>query len=123
MTTMSREREPSAADQALRDLMGLLALPALWVGRDAATVLQLTTEAVNRIVGTAVCLLHAPLVPDTVPATVLQLGGVRVSHEAWTDFIVACRQMPDSADTANALESPLGTLRVVRLYLGPAGRA
>ena len=123
MTTMSREREPSAADQALRDLMGLLALPALWVGRDAATVLQLTTEAVNRIVGTAVCLLHAPMVPDTGPATVLQLGGVRVSHEAWTDFIVACRQMPDSADTANALESPLGTLRVVRLYLGPAGRA
>jgi len=123
MTTMSREREPSAADRALRDLMGLLALPALWVGRDAATVLQLTTEAVNRIVGTAVCLVHAPLVPDAPPTTMLQLGGVRVSHEAWADFIDACRQMPDTAETATPLESPLGTLCVVRLYLGPAGRA
>ncbi|WP_423600280.1 hybrid sensor histidine kinase/response regulator [Roseateles sp. MS654] len=120
---MSREREPSAADRALRDLMGLLALPALWVGRDAATVLQLTTEAVNRIVGTAVCLVHAPLVPHGAPTTMLQLGGVRVSHEAWTDFIDACRQMPDAAEIATPLESPLGTLRVVRLYLGPAGRA
>lgn len=123
MITMSREREPSASDQALRDLMGLLALPALWVGRDAATVLQLTTEAVNRIVGTAVCLIHAPLVPDAASATILQLGGVRVPQDAWSDFIVACRQMPDTAESATSLESPLGTLRVVRLYLGPAGRA
>lgn len=121
--TMSRERESSAADQALRDLMGLLALPALWVGRDAATVLQLTTEAVNRIVGTAVCLVHAPLVPDAMPTTMLHLGGVRIGHEAWGDFIQACRQMPDSAETSVPLESPMGTLRVVRLYLGPAGRA
>ncbi|WP_158218786.1 hybrid sensor histidine kinase/response regulator [Roseateles aquatilis] len=121
---MYRERDPSAADQALRDLMGLLALPALWVGRDAATVLQLTTEAVNRIVGTAVCLVHAPLVPDAIPTTMLQLGGERIAHEpAWTDFIDGCRRMPDTAEDATPLESPLGTLRVVRLFLGPAGRA
>jgi len=103
--------------------MGLLALPALWVGRDAATVLQLTTEAVNSIVSTAVCLVRAPLAPGAVPATLLHVGGVRVEAEAsWDEFIDTCLRIDEGAEDPQALPSPLGTLRVVRLHLGPAGR-
>lgn len=36
-------------EQGIRDLMGLLALPALWAGRDSETVLRLTIEAVERL--------------------------------------------------------------------------
>ncbi|SEL06331.1 His Kinase A (phospho-acceptor) domain-containing protein [Roseateles sp. YR242] len=116
-------RPASASDEALRDLMGLLALPALWVGRDAATVLQLTTEAVNSIVSTAVCLVRAPLAPGAVPATLLYVGGVRVEAEAsWSLFMQACMKMEEGAEDPVGVGSPLGTLRVVRLYLGPAGR-
>ncbi len=113
----------SAADEALRDLMGLLALPALWVGRDAATVLQLTTEAVNSIVSTAVCLVRAPLSAGAEPSTWLYVGGVQVDAEsAWDGFIDTCLRIDEGPEDPVALTSPLGTLRVVRLHLGPAGR-
>jgi signal transduction histidine kinase/ActR/RegA family two-component response regulator len=116
-------RPASAADEALRDLMGLLALPALWVGRDASTVLQLTTEAVNSIVSTAVCLVRAPLAPGVEPTTLLYVGGVRVEAEAaWDDFIRSCLRIDEGPEDPVGLGSPLGTLRVVRLHLGPAGR-
>ncbi len=116
-------RPTSAADEALRDLMGLLALPALWVGRDAATVLQLTTEAVNSIVSTAVCLVRAPLSGGAEPSTWLYVGGVQVDAEdAWDGFIDTCLQIDEGPEDPVALSSPLGTLRVVRLHLGPAGR-
>lgn len=115
-------RPATAADEALRDLMGLLALPALWVGRDAATVLQLTTEAVNSIVSTAVCLVRAPLSAGAEPTTWLYVGGVQVDAEdAWDGFIEACLQVDEGPEDPVALPSPLGTLRVVRLHLGPAG--
>lgn len=116
-------RPTSPADEALRDLMGLLALPALWVGRDAATVLQLTTEAVNSIVSTAVCLVRAPLSAGAEASTWLYVGGVEVDAEsAWDGFIDACLHIDEGPEDPVNLSSPLGTLRVVRLHLGPAGR-
>lgn len=34
--------------KSLRDLMGLMALPGLWIGRDGQGILQLTFEAIER---------------------------------------------------------------------------
>lgn len=114
----------ASSDEALRDLTGLLALPALWVGRDAATVLQLTTEAVNRIVGTAVCLVHSPASAEGPFQELLHVGGVAVdARPHWHEFIRACQGLGDGADEVMPIESPLGTLRVVRLFLGAAGRS
>lgn len=36
--------------KSLRDLMGLLALPGLWIGRDGRAILQLTFEAIERTI-------------------------------------------------------------------------
>jgi signal transduction histidine kinase/CheY-like chemotaxis protein len=55
--------------------MGLLALPALWAGRDGATVMQLMTEAVERIVPLNVSFVDVPFAPDAGGTTTLRLDG------------------------------------------------
>ncbi|MCG7371565.1 hypothetical protein MHL40_02605 [Pseudomonas luteola] len=43
-------QEGDSSERGIRDLMGLLALPALWAGREGETVLRLMIEAAERIV-------------------------------------------------------------------------
>ena len=56
---------PAAGDShfVLRDLMGLMALPALWVGKGEETILQLMTDAVSRIVPVVVTYVVVQLPP------------------------------------------------------------
>lgn len=108
------------AQQNLRDLLGLLALPALWVGRDAATVLQLMTEAAERVVRLDLTYVDVTLLPDQTSITTLRVDGrsANPDHTAeWQEALRAFERMPISS-AASRHDTPIGSLRVMRLSMG-----
>ena len=109
-----------AAERSFRDLMGLLALPALWLGRDGSTVLRLVAEAVERIVALDLCYVSAPLLRGEPPFTSLRLNGRPVSVDdrlIWHDAIDVCESMSVGAVPVSQA-TPSGDMRVLRLRLG-----
>ncbi|MEO6033319.1 MAG: HAMP domain-containing sensor histidine kinase [Burkholderiaceae bacterium] len=115
--------EPTA-ERSLRDLIGLLALPALWVGRDGATVLRLMSEAVERVVRLDVLFIDVPFVPHQPRLTVLRLGGAPASPaqaDAWKPGLESWGDLPIGR-VATLCETLSGPLQVVRLSLGYSAR-
>jgi signal transduction histidine kinase/ActR/RegA family two-component response regulator len=115
-----RRLDDSRIQQSLRDLMSLLALPALWAGRDGAGVLQLMTQAVERIVEMDMSYVNVPLLPNESPVITLRLNGNTANDEQirlWQSALDAWESMPINAP-AISCETPLGTLRVIRLSMG-----
>ncbi len=103
--------------RSLRDLAGLLTLPSLWVGRDAETVLQMTTEAIERLVPVEMSYAFAPLWSDKVPLTRLRFNGLTALESEvreWSATISAMDEMP-LPSTARVVDTPIGEMRVVRL--------
>ena len=116
--TEGRSRE--VAERSLRDLMGLLALPALWSGRDGSTVIQLMIQAVERIVRLDICYAHVPLLPDASPVDTLRLREAEAASDVrrgWQTAIDAWRSMPIGT-RAVVQATPAGPQRMVRLSMG-----
>ena len=112
--------EAAASRRSIRDLMGLLALPALWIGRDTETVLQLTTEAVERIVDLDMTYVDVNFPAEQLVFSRLRVRGITETAarlERWQDALHALRQMPLSSE-ASVQSTPIGALRVVRLSMG-----
>jgi len=111
---------PDAAERSLRDLMGLLALPALWAGRDGRTIIELMTQAVERIVRLDICYAHVPLLPDAPAFDILRLRGAEATadaRQAWEPAVEAWRRMPiGPRPVLNA--TPSGEQRMVRMSMG-----
>ena len=100
--------------------MGLLALSAVWAGRDGATVLQLMTEAVERIVRLDMSYVNVPLVADQPPITALRIDGSAATEDdipLWRDALSAWQNMPKRGAPVSH-KTPAGTLRVIRLGMG-----
>ncbi len=113
--------EPAPSQEVLRDLMGLLALPALWAGRDGETILDLMTQAVERIVPLTVSCVQVPILPSQPATRVLRVNGRALDDAqalAWAPFVQACNGMAHHMDKSTLQDTPLGPLRVIRLYLG-----
>ena len=109
-----------AAERSFRDLMGLLALPALWLGRDGSTVLRLVAEAVEHIVALDLCYVNAPLLRGEPPFTSFRLNGRPVSVDdqlIWQDAIDVWQNISIGAAPVSQ-GTPSGDLRVLRLRLG-----
>ncbi|NML17443.1 hybrid sensor histidine kinase/response regulator [Azohydromonas caseinilytica] len=116
---------PAPSQEVLRDLMGLLALPALWAGRDGETILELMTQAVERIVPLTVSCVQVPILPSQLPTRVLRVNGRTLDDAqtlAWEPFVQACNGMAHHTDKSMLQDTPLGPLRVIRLYLGSGSR-
>lgn len=114
-----------AVEQGIRDLMGLLALPALWAGRDGDTVLQLMAEAVERIVPLRFSLAQALLPGRAQPVSQLRVDGAYRQGDALADWSAEIQawnigRHPDGR--AYDAQTPLGRMRIVHLSLG-YGRA
>lgn len=108
------------AENALRDLMGLLALPALWAGRDGAGIVELMTQAIERIVALDVCYVEVPLLPERTPLVQLRLRGALVDMTragAWQDCVAGWHQLPIGS-RVNSCETPSGFVRMIRLSMG-----
>lgn len=56
--------EPADEKHVVRDMMGLLALPAMWAERDGETILQIMTEAIECIVPLRFSYVHVKLLPE-----------------------------------------------------------
>jgi signal transduction histidine kinase/CheY-like chemotaxis protein len=108
-------------DRNIRDLMGLLALPALWAGRDGQTILQITIEAAERIVPMRFAMANVQLLPDTPRHHVLRLDGEYIYESERCDWEAVVGEweqtrLPDGR--VHQLSTPLGPMRVVRLSMG-----
>ncbi|MCQ4251527.1 ATP-binding protein [Pseudomonas stutzeri] len=116
-----RRLEEDAAASSIRDLMGLLALPALWAGRDGQSILNITIEAVERIVPLRFSMATVQLPPGQTRHTVLRLDGQYVDESVRADWDIASAAW-DQARTlygrAHTLPTPLQPMRVVRLSMG-----
>jgi signal transduction histidine kinase/CheY-like chemotaxis protein len=113
--------DDSAADRSIRDLMGLLALPALWAGRDGPTILQITIEAAERIVPLRFAMANVKLLPDIPKHSVLRLDGQyadAAERAEWEAATIEWEQtrLPDGR--VLELSTPLRPMRVVRLSMG-----
>lgn len=113
--------DDATADRSIRDLMGLLALPALWAGRDGQTIVQITIEAAERIVPMRFAMADVKLLPDTPNHRVLRLDGHYIDALERAAWEAAAREweqtrLPDGR--VHELSTPHQPMRVVRLSLG-----
>ena len=112
------------AHRSLRDLMGLMTLPALWAGQNASTVLRLMTEAVEHLVRLDMSYIDVQAIADEPAITGLRVGGVAATGAEllkWKDAISSLGKM--AITSAPALhETPAGRLRVVRVSMGFSAR-
>lgn len=101
--------------------MGLLALPALWIGKDGATVLRLMGDAIASMVPIAVSFAEAQLLPGEAPVLLFKSGSGpfgRAIPARWLEFTERCHSRADQGGRAATLDSPLGAMQVVRFHMG-----
>jgi signal transduction histidine kinase/CheY-like chemotaxis protein len=116
---------PYQADtgRALRDLMSLLALPALWLGKDGETVLRLMAQSLDHLVPLRFSYVEATLLPGGEARVFGRAAGAPLPTETLPDWRAAAATWPTSANRAAVLRgeqevTPLGPMRVLRLELG-----
>jgi signal transduction histidine kinase/ActR/RegA family two-component response regulator len=107
--------------RAIRDLMSLVALSALWIGKDGRTVLQLMTQAVEHLVPLRFSFVEASILPGETSRLVRTDGrdadpaGVKdwqAASQRWT-------RVPGVAVVPRKPQpTPLGPMRIARLELG-----
>src|SRR5450830_872591 len=110
-----------AVEHGIRDLMGLLALPALWAGRNGATILQIMTEAVERIVPMRFSYGRITLFPGEPPVEPVRLDGKAVMPHQMQAWRLSASLWQDSREVDARVvisDTPLGPMRVLRLSLG-----
>jgi signal transduction histidine kinase/ActR/RegA family two-component response regulator len=107
----------------LRDMMGLLALPSLWSGRDPATVLRILAEALEGILAIEVCHATAIFNVNEPPISLLRVErqAIASSSTAWSEFGQTCVSALSHEPTITLEQTPLGELRVARLAMSYSG--
>ncbi len=119
---MNADAGQADARRGMRDLMGLLSLSALWLGKDGATVLELMTQAVERLAPLSFSVVEARLLPGEAPRWFVRAGGVQLPDAAHDTWRAATPGWPKaagmSASTGGFCDTPMGPMRVIRLELG-----
>lgn len=100
--------------------MGLLALPALWAGRDGSAILRIMIEAVERITPLYFAYAHVGLVSDAPRTEILRLQGAYAGDEERAEWRAAAEEwsqssLPDGRPMVAA--TPVPGLNVVRFSL------
>ncbi|MEW6373662.1 MAG: ATP-binding protein [Pseudomonadota bacterium] len=108
------------AEQCIRDLMGLVALPALWVGREGPDILQIMLEAIDRIVQLDFCFVQVALLPGQPEYELARVprGGVRPPLSDWRAAVEHWAQHRVADGRGFDAATPLGDMRVLRLSMG-----
>jgi signal transduction histidine kinase/ActR/RegA family two-component response regulator len=115
---------PEAELQAcLRDLMGLLALPALWSGRDPAAVLRILAEALEGILSIEVCHVTASGGVNEPPLSLLRVNRQAVASDSkeWFEFRSTRVPGPLHEPFITLEWTPQGELRIARLAMSYSG--
>lgn len=109
----------------LRDLMSLTALPALWTGKDAQTVLRIAADAMCTVAPVAVMFARLQLPPGREPTPVLRIADEPLLTElpaGWQPFADLCTGFPRDGNALNFVQTPIGPLKVMRFDLGTASK-
>ena len=113
---------PVEGDGMLHDLLGLTALPALWTGQGAETVLRIAVDAICAAAPVAFMFSHLHLPPARGRTPVLRIADQPLLTELpaeWQPFADDCIRTEREAGTARMAHTPLGRMKVVRFALGP----
>lgn len=123
--TAAQPREQAAAD-SLRDLMGLLALPALWAGKDGETILNVMADAARRVAPVQVALAEVALPGAGESRLMVKIGDAPFTADVPAEW----RELADERSGRLALldrdpapTRELGSLRWARLHLGAGARS
>jgi hypothetical protein len=117
-----RASESASLDElqsCVRQLMRLLALPAMWNGRDPETILAVLCETLESALSLEACYVCARLVPDRPLSCALRIRGAFVedTHPAWRCFVDAAGQ-PHSGPPTLLDDTPIGALRMLSYDMG-----
>lgn len=107
-------------ERALRDLLGLLGLPALWMGRDGNAIVESMSQAIERIVSLDVCYIDVPWLPGAPSIVQMRVRGESLAPElrdGWLTAIDAWRGLPIRARGSDC-DTPIGQMRMIRLSMG-----
>jgi signal transduction histidine kinase/ActR/RegA family two-component response regulator len=108
--------------RGIRDLMGLLALPALWLGKDGRTVLQLMAQAVERLVPLRFSVIEASILDGEAPSAFIRIDGADAAPAALPAWHAASLQWPRTSNIAASgsehQPTPIGPMRIIRLEFG-----
>jgi signal transduction histidine kinase/ActR/RegA family two-component response regulator len=103
----------------VRDLIRLLALPAIWNGRDPEAILCLLCETLESALSLEACYVCARPIPDRGLTCVLRIRGafVEATHPAWRCFVDAAGK-PHSGPPTLLDATPIGALRMLSYDMG-----
>jgi signal transduction histidine kinase/ActR/RegA family two-component response regulator len=103
-------------------MMSLLALSALWLGKDGRTVLQLMAQAVEHLVPLRFSFVEANLLPGEECSVLVRTDGIDLAPAALGEWRAASKgwaRLSSAAPNQRELEpTPLGPMRIIRLELG-----
>jgi signal transduction histidine kinase/CheY-like chemotaxis protein len=111
----------AAAERGIRDIMGLLALPALWAGRDGDTVLRIMSEAIERLVPIRFSLARVALHAQQDPVVRLRINETAIEGEevsGWLKLTETWHTSQTMDARAYAVTTPLGEMRAIRFSIG-----
>jgi signal transduction histidine kinase/ActR/RegA family two-component response regulator len=110
------------AGRAIRDIMSLLALSALWLGKDGRTVLQLMAQAVERLVPLRLSFIEANILPGEPRSVFVRSDGSDIDSAAlaaWTAASAGWTRLPSvTFNSREPEQTPLGPMHIIRLELG-----
>ena len=103
----------------VRDLMRLLALPAMWNGREPEAILTVLCESLESALTLEACYVCARVAPERSLACVLRIRGAFVedTHPAWRYFVDAAGT-PHSGPPTLLDDTPIGALRMLSYDMG-----
>jgi len=108
--------------RAIRDIMSLLVLSALWLGKDGRTVLQLMAQAVEHLAPLRFSVIEATILPGAARSLLVRADGRDIDGAAlapWATASTGWSKLPGLTFSSRELEqTPLGPMRIIRLELG-----
>lgn len=110
------------AERGMRDLLGLLALSALWQGRDGATVMEQMLSAVERLVPIRFAYAQARLLDGEQPTVTARVAGVPLNQEAclaWQHSTSGWSRTVNVGRPDDLLSpTPIGDMQISRMEMG-----
>ena len=116
---------PEQLAGCLRDMLSLLALPALLSGKPPRQLIEILAESLEHLFQLDACCIRAPFGRDALVLEAFRVQGERLNDpgEGWSPL----REPPDAGLAAESavgwIGTPLGELRVVRVTMNYAGHA
>lgn len=119
-TPLPENQDAAELRRCLRDLIGLLGLPALWSSNDPAAVLRLLGETLVEMLSLEACHVTSMLSGRERPLSALFVNGALTDLQDNRDWAAFAQSAAVAAHKSgiHVESTPLGTLNVVRFPMG-----